>query len=132
MGKIAIILLGLMMIVAGCNSGISECDAVKIARGQLPAKYADAGAITWLDENMGIDGTWGVTFTNVDIPFKELGWEGDPDHYHKYKYDSSRELPEGAFANATIYIDAKTGEVTGRELDNRTFLGGPDTYSKCN
>ncbi|MBN1160339.1 MAG: PepSY domain-containing protein [Dehalococcoidales bacterium] len=132
MRKIAIILLGLMMMVAGCNSWISECDAVKIAKEQLPASYADAGAITSLDENMGINGTWVVTFPNVDIPFNELGWEGDPDQYHKYKYDSSRGLPEGVFANVTIYIDAKTGEVTKRELDNRTFLGGPGIFSECN
>jgi uncharacterized protein YceK len=131
MRKIAIILLGLMLIVTGCNSGISECEAVKIAKGQLPASYADAGAIARHDENMGINGSWVVIFPGVDIPFKELGWEGDPNQYYKF-IEPQREMPEGVYADVTIYIDAKTGEVTGRELDNGIFIGGPDIYSKCN
>lgn len=119
-----------MLIAAGCNSGISECDAVRIARGQLPASYGDADAIIHLDKNVGINGAWRVTFPMVDIPFSELGWEGDPSQYFKPS-EYQRELPEGIYGNVTIYVDAETGAVTGRELDNGFILGGPGMYSEC-
>lgn len=126
-----LVLLGLLILLtAGCNNGISDCDAVKKAKEQLPTKYADADPWVFLDNTTGINGTWRVTFMNIDVSFKELGWTGDINQYYKYS-EAHRELPEGVYANVTIYIDAKTGEMTGRQIDNGVYTGGLNMYANC-
>jgi hypothetical protein len=127
---VSVLFLILILVTTGCQSGLSECDAVKIAREQLPANYANAGALTFFDQYSGVNGTWKVIFPLVNVPFDELGWAGEPGQYYK-SFDPSQEMPEGVYANVVIYVDAATGEVTRRELNNAFYSIPVGAESKC-
>jgi hypothetical protein len=149
-----LILLGLLVFLAGCGgttpeswtpsgkitlspreSGsvtakITECDAVRIARAELPAEFAQTQAIPFFAKDEQAHEMWALLFAVVKIPFTELGWTGKADDYY-IKNELEQEMPQGVYANVMIYVDAETGSVVKRELSNSYILGGPGMYSDC-
>lgn len=130
MKHLLFILLALALLIPGCSGGFSKCDAVKIARSQIPAAYADAGAFAALDKTVGANGAWKISFMNLYVPFTDLNWPGTAGDYY-VSLSLVRTMPLGVYANASIYVDAKTGAVVKKELDNGVFLGGASGYVKC-
>jgi len=112
------------------SAKVSQCNAIKIARTQVPQRIAEETPASGLRTDLGTHGTWFVTFVNVNITFNELGWKGDAGDYYK-KQDLEQALPKGVYANVTIYVDAETGEVTKREINNGFFIGGPIQNLVC-
>jgi hypothetical protein len=110
---------------------ISVCDAVSTARQEVPPRIAEYSPAAGFRQEPGSKGTWFVSFPNVNTTPEELGWgEGKP--YETYTDNiSSQGLPAGTFRNVTIYVDAETGEVTGRGLSTRLFVGGPGVFPHC-
>jgi len=134
MMKVLILLLGLMMFVTACGGvTVSQCEALDITRDHLPASFADTSAIVAIYTDETNDEKWKVLFPVVYITFEDLDWEGDASQYFKPPGENAPELnlPEGVYLNVVLYINAKTGKVTGRELNNDTILGYPDMYAKC-
>jgi len=135
--------LAVIMLLSGCNNNtdfpeassaeISQCDAVRIARTQVPPRIAEATPAVGFRHELGLHGTWFVTFVNVDATFDELGWKGDAgDYFDKGgKNAVLQDKPEGVYANVTIYVDAQTGEVTKREINNGMVTGGPSMFLDC-
>jgi hypothetical protein len=129
---IIILALGLLLFLPGCAK-ISECEAVRIAKQQVPAQVVDRGAIAagFLHE-LGPHGSWFVTFVNVNTTPSELGWEENENtHFKPESIFPEENIPKDTYRNVTIYIDADTGSVTSREANNEIFIGPPDSYSKC-
>jgi len=134
MKTIIILALGLLLFLSGCPKISAECEAVKIAKQQVPAEVVARGAIAagFLQE-LGPHGSWFVTFANVNTTRSELGWEENENTH--FKPDDpifgGENLPKDTYRNVTIYIDADTGNVTSREANNEIFLGGPGSFPKC-
>lgn len=104
------------------SAKVSPCDAIKIARTQVPQRLAGDMPIYGFRAELGTYGTWFLTFANVDVTFNELGWKGNAGDYYKI-IDSHQDKPDGVYANIVIYVDAETGKVTNREINNGYFLG---------
>ena len=119
-----------MLLLVGCvKSGISECDAIKIAKEQVPDRVADSYTNSGYRNDIGHDGTWFVNFANVDTTPGEMGWvENEITHFIPTKNPWEENTP-GTYRNVVIFIDAVTGNVTGRELNNGIILGPPG--AKC-
>ncbi len=136
-------LIALMIFAVGCagkssvenphgptDLPVSECKAVKIAKSVMPAAFADDKPIISYNGNISPHGAWVVLFGPGEIPFAELGWEGDAKAYYK-KEQSERTLPEGIFGNVLIYVDADRGIIISRQLSNGIILGYPGMYANC-
>ena len=133
MKGVIILALGLLLFLAGCTK-ISECEAVKIAKQQVPAEVVARGAIAaGFRSELGPYGSWFVTFVNVGTTPSELGWEENENTHFKPEstLPGEENLPKDSYRNVTIYVDADTGNVTAREANNGLFIGGPGTFSKC-
>jgi hypothetical protein len=133
MKAVIILALGLLLFLTGC-ARISECEAVRIAKQQVPAEVVARGAIaTGFRHELGPHGSWFVTFVNVNTTQSELGWEENENTHFKPEsgIPGEENLPKDTYRNVTIYIDADTGNVTSREANNEIFVGGPNTFSKC-
>ena len=134
--KLVVVIMILALTASGtaCNSGpVSQCEGLKIARTQLPARFSDSSAIITLSVDEENKEIWRVLFPVVEITFAVLGWERDANQYFVAATSTELELemPEGVYLNVVIYIDAETGEVTGLELNNKIILGHPDMYAEC-
>jgi hypothetical protein len=123
---------------AGCDNTwkpgteMSACDAVGIAKQEVPSRIAEYSPAAGLRHDLGPRGTWFVTFPNVNTTPEELGWdESKPYELASDNFPWEQDLPPGTFRNLTIYINTETGEVTGRELNNGIVLGGPDSFPHC-
>ena len=113
---------------------IVECEAVKIAKQQVPAEVVARDAIAaGFRHELGLHGTWFVTFVNVNMTPSELGWEENENTHFKPEstIPGEENIPKDTYRNVTIYIDADTGNVTAREANNELFLGGPGSFPKC-
>jgi hypothetical protein len=121
---------------AGCHdrwdygTEVSVCDAVQIASREVPSKIVTSSPAAGFRQELGPNGTWFVTFPNVNTTLAELGWD-ESKPYTISDNTTGQDIPAGTLRNVTIYVDAKTGEVTGRELSNGLFLGGPDVFPDC-
>jgi hypothetical protein len=126
-------LLTVMLFLAGCgntntipdeaHARVSVCEAVKIAKTVVPERIAALGTPqTGFRADLGENGTWFMNFIHVSVTFIELGWEGKAADYFKTQ-NFEQDMPEGVYANITIYVDAETGRITQREISNGIILG---------
>lgn len=121
-------------VAPGLPLEIVECEAVKIAKQQVPAEVVARGAVAaGLRRELGPHGTWFVTFVNVNTTPSELGWEENENTHFKLEstIPGEENIPKDTYRNVTIYIDADTGNVTAREANNGLFIGGPGSFPKC-
>ena len=127
------LILVIMLFVSGCDNKtgtlpdassakVSECGAIKIARTQVPQRLAEYMPNSGFLTDEGPNGTWFVVFTNIDATFDELTWKGNAGDYFK-SYDTPQNKPEGIYANILIYVDANSGAITRREINNAFYLG---------
>jgi len=127
--------LGLLIFLAGCtnNTNISVCEAVNIAKQQVPAEVVARGAAAaGFRQELDLHGTWFVTFVNVYATQDELGWEeNETTHLIAENSLAGDDVPAGTYRNVTVYIDADTGDVTEREANNGVILGGPGCFPNC-
>ena len=125
-------LVGLLLLpVVGCSGRepsdtipvtpvITECEAIAVARLELPEAFADATTSSGLNK-----GTYFVNFKNINVTPEEIGWQEDSitHFYHENDKPWGQDQPENVYRNATVYVDAVTGKVTERELNNEIILG---------
>lgn len=126
---ISIILILSSVLLACSTEGfsvtqISECDAIRIAKNQVPARIAESYTNSGFNQESGPHGTWFVNFANVDTTPSEMGWVENENTYFISGDNplGEQNLPSGSYRNVVIYIDT-TGNVTGRELNNGIILG---------
>ena len=105
---------------------ITESDAIVIAKKQVPARIAGSYVITGFRQEKGINGAWFVSFPNVNTSREELGWEENDITFFltSANYTWEKDIPQGTYRNVTIYIDADTGDVIRREVNNELIIGG--------
>jgi hypothetical protein len=112
--------------IEGCSAmKISECDAIKIAKKQVPARIAESYTNSGFRQELGPHGTWFVNFANVYTTPDEMGWV-ENENTHFISGDNllgEQGVPPGSYRNVVIYVDADTGSVTGRELNNGIIAG---------
>ncbi len=111
--------------ITGCSTkNISECDAIRIAREQVPARIAESYTNSGFRQELGSNGLWFVNFANVYISPEEMGWvENKNTHFYQGNdLMGMNDVPPGSYRNVVIYIDT-TGNVTGCELNNEIILG---------
>jgi len=109
---------------------ISECDAIKIAKGEVPTRIAESYTNSGFRQELGPHGTWFVNFANVNTTPGEMGWvENENTHYIPTSYEWEENSP-GIYRNVVIFVAAGTGNITERELNNGIILGPPG--AKCN
>lgn len=134
-----LLVMSLLLFSAGCSNlsttpkEITECDAVGIARQEVPDSIAKNPVVAVLQHQSREPGQWSVTFPNVDITKEELSWEEDENTRLIWSSENSfeEEMPPDTYRNVKIYIDASNGNVIGREANNELVLGGPGIFSDC-
>lgn len=123
--KYMFLLLGILILVfsGSCHnneeSTISEEKAIEIASSNLPdaiVSNADISANLAIDE--GSNDTWHVTFHNVTVSKKELGWELGPDVIMSPAEADS-------YKTVLINIDALTGEILLKNASQGPQLAEP-------
>ena len=112
---------------------IAECDAVGIARQEVPTRISDNFVLANLQHEAGEPDRWSLTFPNVYVTLNELGWKEDENNHLIWSDDNSftEGVPTDTYRNVTIYIDAMNGSIIGREASNGLFIGGSHAYSDC-
>ena len=124
--------------IVGCNvekpatpaKEITECDAVSIARQQVPARIAENSVAAGLQPQSGEHDRWFVTFPNVNVSREELDWTKDENTHLIWSDENSfaEGMPPDTYRNVTIYVDATNGDIIGREANNGLFTG---VFSEC-
>jgi hypothetical protein len=124
---VSVVFLLLLMLCAwtmeGCSAVITECDAIRIAKEQVPARIAEAYRSSGFNQIFGDSGAWFVNFVNVLTTPEEMGWvENENTHFRESNSMGLNDVPPGYYRNVVIYVDT-AGNIIGRELNNEIILG---------
>jgi hypothetical protein len=137
--KLVIIMFLAVIVLAGCSqttrqptntegapdTKISECEAIKIAKQQVPDRIASAYTNSGFRQDLWPNGAWFVNFANVFTTPEEMGWVENETTYFNEAGPMLEGNKPGTYRNVVIFVDAVTGEVTGRQLHNGIILGPP-------